>query len=76
MVRYTNAGAAIRAACNGFIPAGIVGWDRTHWIVYHPCMRPPEGVVPEFLCFGNGYMPLPLNDDAELVLASLIRSLI
>jgi hypothetical protein len=74
--RYTNVGDAIMAACNGFNPAGVVGWHNTHWIVYHPYVRPPADVVPEFLCFGNGWVPLPLSDDAALVWESLCRSLV
>lgn len=58
---------ANQAATDKGIPVGIA-WvqEQAMWVVYDLRDGLPEGHEAEFICFGLGFLPLPLNETAVL----------
>ncbi len=79
IVTFENAGDAIRDA--NFLATQMgrpyaVGYIQGKgWCRYSVKDGAPPDVVPEFMCFALGKMPLPLSEDGWLVLQSIMRNL-
>lgn len=57
------------------VPYGVAWtYDPGQWIVYDLRKGCPDGHQPEFVCFGPGIRPIPLNETAVDAYMSLIAS--
>jgi hypothetical protein len=68
VITYANAHEAIRDANALNRPVGIAYHAHAGWRVYDLTQGCPVEGEPEFLCFGSGYLPLPLSAAGEIII--------